>query len=65
METDENQKDYKQEKFRSLLNPYAIVIDENQERVEWGEKSRGGLLLPIDTLRQKTRHQKGATHKRR
>jgi hypothetical protein len=31
METDENQKDYKQEKFRSLTL-YAIIIDENQER---------------------------------
>jgi hypothetical protein len=30
------------------LNPYAIIIDENQERVERGrEEKGGGLLLPI------------------
>jgi hypothetical protein len=33
IETDENQKDYKQEKFRSPT-PYTIIIDKNQERVE-------------------------------
>ena len=32
------------------LNPYTIIIDENQERVEWGrEEKGGGLLLPIHT----------------
>jgi hypothetical protein len=67
METDENQKDYKRKKFRSLLNPCVVIIDENQERVEWGVKrreKRDGLLLPIHTSWQKTRHRKGATHKR-
>jgi hypothetical protein len=38
------------------LNPYAIIIDENQERVEWGEKKRGGQLLPILASWQETRH---------
>ena len=29
------------------LNPYAIIIDENLERVEWErEEKGGGLLLP-------------------
>jgi hypothetical protein len=37
METDENQKDYKQEKFHSL-NPYVFIFDKNQERVEWGRE---------------------------
>jgi hypothetical protein len=46
------------------LNPYAIIIDENQERVERGEKSRGGLLLQIHTSWKKTRHWKGVTHKK-
>ena len=27
------------------LNPYAIIIDENQERVEWGREGKGGGLL--------------------
>ena len=47
------------------LNPYAIIIDENQERVERGrEEKGGGLLLPIHTPWQDMGHRKGATHKR-
>ena len=41
------------------LNPYAIIIDENQERVERGrEEKGGGLLLPIHTPWQETGHRK-------
>jgi hypothetical protein len=57
METDENQKDYKQEKFCSLTL-YAIIIDENQERWNRGEEKRGGLLLPLHTPWQETGHRK-------
>jgi hypothetical protein len=67
METDENWKDYKRKKFHSFLNPCVVIIDENEERVERGVKRREkrcGLLLPMHTSRQKTRHQKGATQKR-
>jgi len=47
------------------LNPYTIILDENQERVERGEKrrERRGGLLPIHTPWQEMRHWKGATHK--
>jgi hypothetical protein len=45
MDTDENQKDYKQEKFYSL-NPYAIIFDENQERVEWGREEQRRSTSP-------------------
>jgi len=47
------------------LNPYAIILDENQERVERGEKrrERRGGLLPIHTPWQEMRHWRGATHK--
>jgi hypothetical protein len=58
METNEHQRE-----VLFSLNPYAIIIDENQERVEWGEKSRGGQLLPIHVSWQEMRHWKGATHK--
>ena len=47
------------------LNPYAIIIDVNQERVERRREEKGGcLVLPIHTQWQETGHQKGATHKR-
>jgi hypothetical protein len=49
------------------LNPYAIILDENQERAEQGEKRREkrvGLLLPIHMPWQKARHRIGVTHKR-
>jgi hypothetical protein len=39
METNEHQKDYKQEKFCSLSIHTPFIIDENQERVEWGERA--------------------------
>jgi hypothetical protein len=45
METDENQKDYKQEKLCSL-NPYAIIFDENQERVERGREEQRWSTSP-------------------
>jgi hypothetical protein len=41
METDENQKRLQAREVTFSLNPYAIIIDENQERVEQGEKRRG------------------------
>jgi hypothetical protein len=40
MENDENPKRLQAREVPFSLNPYAIVIDKNQERVEWGEKSR-------------------------
>ena len=53
MEIDGNQKERLRGKGSSSglsLNPYAIIIDENQERVERGrEEKGGGLLLPIHT----------------
>jgi hypothetical protein len=54
MKTDKNRTD--------SLNPDAIEIDGNQERVEWREEKRGGLL-PIhtpwqETVCQKKRHAK-------
>jgi hypothetical protein len=67
METDENQKRLQAREVLFSLNPYAIIFDENQERVERGVKrreKRSGLLLPIHTSRQKMRHRKGVTHKR-
>ena len=41
------------------LNHYAIIIDENQERVEQGrEEKGGGLLIPIHRQWQETGHRK-------
>ena len=41
--------------FGLSLNPYAIIIDENQERMERGrEEKGGGLLLPTHTPWQET-----------
>jgi hypothetical protein len=40
------------------LNLYAIIIDRNQERVEWGEEKRGDLLLSIHTPWQEAGHRK-------
>jgi hypothetical protein len=57
MDTDENQKDYKQEKFYSL-NPYAIIFDENQERVEWGREEQRWSTSPNTHVTAKTRHRK-------
>ena len=52
MEIDRNQKERLRgkEAVPVSTNPYAIIIDENQERVEWGREEKGGsLLLPIHT----------------
>jgi hypothetical protein len=51
-----------------FLNPYAIVIDENRERVERGEKKRKkreAVYFFQHTCHGKmVRHQSGATRKR-
>ena len=62
MEVDGNQKERLRGKGSSSglsLNPYAIIIDENQERVERGREEKGGdLPLPIYTPWQETGHRK-------
>jgi hypothetical protein len=51
-----------------FLNPYAIVIDENQERVERGEKKKKKrevvYFFPHTCHGKKARHQRGATRER-
>ena len=60
MEIDGNQKEWLKGKGSSSdlsLNPYAIIIDKNQERVERGrEEKGGGLLLPIHMPWQEMGH---------
>jgi hypothetical protein len=63
METDENQKDYKQEKFRSPTL-YAIIIDENQERVELGRREERWSTSSITHVMARDGASKEATHKR-
>jgi len=50
MDIDRNQKGWLRGKkaVKVSLNPSGIIIDEKQERVEWGrEEKGGGLLIPI------------------
>jgi hypothetical protein len=63
MGTDENQKVYKQEKFRSLT-PHAIIIDENQERVEWGRREERWSTSSITHAMARDEASKEVTHKR-
>jgi hypothetical protein len=51
METDENKKDYKQEKFCSLSICTPVYLMRTKRGWNGEEKSRGGLLLPIHTSR--------------
>jgi hypothetical protein len=63
METNEDQKDYKQENFCSPT-PYAIIIDENQERVERERREERWSTSSITHTMSRDRASKEATHKR-
>jgi hypothetical protein len=47
METDENQKGYKQEKFRYLSIHTALYLTRTKRGWNRGGEKKGGLLLPI------------------